>query len=144
MVIGVPGPLNTLNLVTKSLEKKKKFCILILPPIHKCQKMLWAEICVSAKLVCWIPNSWCDGVWRWLGLDEAMRWGPGWDLCPHKKRKPFHGSEPCGERACITQWNSCLEDTMNSTKRQKEMTPKMSPPGWKVSNMLLGKNRGNY
>ena len=55
MVIGVLGPLNTtfgLHLVTKSLVKKKKLCILILPPSHKCQKMLWAEICVSSKLVC--------------------------------------------------------------------------------------------
>ena len=27
-------------------------------------------------------------------------------------------------------------------KRQKDVTPEYEPPGWKVSNMLLGKNRG--
>ena len=31
---------------------------------------------------------------------------------------------------------------MNSMKREKHMTPKDEPlPGWKVSSMLLGKNR---
>ena len=37
---------------------------------------------------------------------------------------------------------SCLENPMNSMKRQKDMTPEDEPPpGWKVSNMLLGKSR---
>ena len=63
-----------------------------------------------------------------LGLDEVMGWGSGWDLCPYKKRKPLHGSQPCcGEGACITQWNSCHENTMNSIKRQKERTSKDEP-----------------
>ena len=31
---------------------------------------------------------------------------------------------------------------MNSIKRQKDMTPKDKPPSWKVSNILLGKSRG--
>ena len=30
----------------------------------------------------------------------------------------------------------------NSMKKQKDMTPENEPPGQKVSNMLLGKNRG--
>ena len=37
---------------------------------------------------------------------------------------------------------SCLENPMNSMKRQKDMTPKDKPPGWKVSSMLLGKSKG--
>ena len=32
---------------------------------------------------------------------------------------------------------------MNKMKRQKELNQKMSPLGQKVSNMLLGKSRGN-
>ena len=36
---------------------------------------------------------------------------------------------------------SCLENPMNSMKRQKDMTLEDEPPGQKVSNMLLGKNR---
>ena len=31
---------------------------------------------------------------------------------------------------------------MNGIKRQKVMTPKDEPQGWKVSNRLLGKSRG--
>ena len=31
---------------------------------------------------------------------------------------------------------------MDTMKRQKDMTPEDEPPGWKVSNMLLGKSRG--
>ena len=31
---------------------------------------------------------------------------------------------------------------MDSMKRQKELTPKMSPPSWIVSNMLMGKRKG--
>ena len=37
---------------------------------------------------------------------------------------------------------SCLEDSMNSMKRQTEMTLEDEPPGQKVPNMLLGKSRG--
>ena len=37
---------------------------------------------------------------------------------------------------------SCLEDSMNSMKRQTEMTLEDELPGQKVSNMLLGKSRG--
>ena len=34
---------------------------------------------------------------------------------------------------------------MNGKKRQKDMTPKDEPsPGWKVSNMLLGKSGGQF
>ena len=37
---------------------------------------------------------------------------------------------------------SCLENPMNSVKMQKDMTLKdKCPPGWLVSNMLLGKSR---
>ena len=36
----------------------------------------------------------------------------------------------------------CSENPMNSIKRQKDMTPKDKPPSWKVSNILLGKSRG--
>ena len=38
---------------------------------------------------------------------------------------------------------SCLENPMDSMKRQKELTPKMSPPSWIVSNMLMGKSTLN-
>ena len=39
------------------------------------------------------------------------------------------------------QYFDC-ENPMNSMKRQKDMTPEDEPPpGWKVSNMLLGKSR---
>ena len=37
--------------------------------------------------------------------------------------------------------NSCHANPMNSMKKQKDMTPKMSPSSWKVSDRLLGKNR---
>ena len=30
---------------------------------------------------------------------------------------------------------------MNNMKRQKDMTPEDDPPGWKVSNMIVGKSR---
>ena len=40
---------------------------------------------------------------------------------------------------------SCLENPMNSMKREKHMTPKDEPlPGWKVSSMLLGKSGGQF
>ena len=42
---------------------------------------------------------------------------------------------------------SCLENPMNSMKRQKDMTLEDKsplPPGWKVSNTLLGKSRGQF
>ena len=34
----------------------------------------------------------------------------------------------------------CLENPMNSMKRQKDMTLKDEPPVWQVYNMLLEKN----
>ena len=37
------------------------------------------------------------------------------------------------------RYTSC-ENAMKCIKRGKDMTPKMSLPGWKVSNMLLGKS----
>ena len=37
---------------------------------------------------------------------------------------------------------TCCENLKTSIKGQKDMTPKISPPGLKVSNMLLGKSRG--
>ena len=37
---------------------------------------------------------------------------------------------------------SCLENPLDSIKRQKDMTLKDEPPGWKVSKKLLGKSRG--
>ena len=37
---------------------------------------------------------------------------------------------------------SCHENLMNSMKRQKAMAPEGEPPGRKVSDMLLGKSRG--
>ena len=37
---------------------------------------------------------------------------------------------------------TCCENLKTSIKGQKDTTPKMSPPGLKVSNMLLGKSRG--
>ena len=37
---------------------------------------------------------------------------------------------------------SCRENPMNSTKRQKDKIRKMSTPGQKVSNVLLGKIKG--
>ena len=37
---------------------------------------------------------------------------------------------------------SCLENPMNSMKRQRDITPEEEPPSGKVSNMLLGKSRG--
>jgi len=40
------------------------------------------------------------------------------------------------------QYSSC-ENPINSMKRQKDMTLEDElPPGWKVSNILLGKSRG--
>ena len=36
----------------------------------------------------------------------------------------------------------CQKNPMDTMKRQKDMTPEDEPPGWKVSNMLLGKSRG--
>ena len=40
---------------------------------------------------------------------------------------------------------SCLENPMNSMKRERHMTPKDEPlPGWKVSSMLLGKSGGQF
>ena len=33
----------------------------------------------------------------------------------------------------------CLENPMNSMKRQKDMTLEDEPLGWKMSNMLIGK-----
>ena len=39
---------------------------------------------------------------------------------------------------------SCKENPMNRMKRQKDMTPEDEPPpfpGWKASNMLLGKGK---
>lgn len=32
---------------------------------------------------------------------------------------------------------------MNSMKKQEDMTPEAECPGWKMSNMLLGKSRGH-
>ena len=41
--------------------------------------------------------------------------------------------------------HSCLENPMNSMKRERRMTPKDEPlPGWKVSSMLLGKSGGQF
>ena len=37
---------------------------------------------------------------------------------------------------------SCCENPMNNMKKQKDMTPEDEPPGQKMSNMLLGKSRG--
>ena len=37
---------------------------------------------------------------------------------------------------------SWLENSMNSMKRQKGMTLENEPPGWKMSNTLLGKSSG--
>ena len=37
---------------------------------------------------------------------------------------------------------SCLENPMKSRKRQKDTSPEEEPPGQKMSNMLLGKSRG--
>ena len=37
---------------------------------------------------------------------------------------------------------SCCENSMDSMKRQKDMTPEDKLPGQEVSNMLLGKTRG--
>ena len=43
-------------------------------------------------------------------------------------------------------WDSCHENLMNRMKRQRKYKKiwhwKMSPPDWKVFNMLLGKSRG--
>jgi len=36
---------------------------------------------------------------------------------------------------------SCLWNPMDRMKRPKDMIPEDEPPGWKVSNMLLEKNR---
>ena len=36
----------------------------------------------------------------------------------------------------------CLQNPMNSMKRQKDMTPEDEPPGQKVSHVLPEKNRG--
>ena len=36
-------------------------------------------------------------------------------------------------------WRSCLENPMNSMKRQKDRTLKDELPGWQVPNMLLEK-----
>ena len=41
-------------------------------------------------------------------------------------------------------WYSCHEILMDSMKRQKDRTPTMSCPGWKVFSMLLGGVEGNY
>ena len=38
--------------------------------------------------------------------------------------------------------HSCHEKPMNSMERQKDRTLKICHPGWKMSNMLLGKSRG--
>ena len=46
---------------------------------------------------------------------------------------------------CTGEWNgkplqySCLENPMNSMKRQKDKTPKMNYPSQQVPNMLLEK-----
>jgi len=37
---------------------------------------------------------------------------------------------------------SCSKNPMSRMKRQKYMTPEDEPPGWKVSNMILGKSTG--
>ena len=40
---------------------------------------------------------------------------------------------------------SCLENPMDSMKRQKDTTlDDETPPGWKVSSMLLGKGGGQF
>ena len=39
---------------------------------------------------------------------------------------------------------SSQENPMNSMKKQYDMTLEDEPPGWKLSNMLLGKMEGNY
>ena len=37
-----------------------------------------------------------------------------------------------------------LESTVDSVKRQKDMTPEDEPPEWKVPYILLGKAEGTY
>ena len=39
-------------------------------------------------------------------------------------------------------WYPCHENPINGMKRQTYVTPENEPPGWKVSNMLLGKSAG--
>ena len=69
----------------------------------------WKESCFSQDLGCWL--------W-WMG------WNKTW----------FTG----GGNGNLLQY-SCLENTMNTMKRQKDMTLKDElPPGWKVSKYVTG------
>ena len=70
-----------------------------------------------------------------MKLSQAL-WGlPSWAVMVEKSdRMWFTG----GGNGNPFQY-SCPKNPMTSMKRQKDMR-KVSPPGWKVSNMLLGKN----
>ena len=47
---------------------------------------------------------------------------------------------PTGKGNVKPHQSSCLENPIDSMKRQKDTTPENDPPGQKMSNMLLGKN----
>ena len=53
----------------------------------------------------------------------------------------LHGPWSPGEGNSKPLKHSCLENPMNSMKRQKDMNWKMNSPGWYVPNMLLEKSR---
>ena len=60
-----------------------------------------------------------------------------WVICRAFWQNVIHS-----RRECKPPQYTCHENLMNCIKAPKDMTPKMSPPGLKVSHMLLGKSGG--
>ena len=90
-------------------------------------------------------NLWITTLPWWRGLHNSMKlWAmPGraiqdvWVIVKGSDKMWFTG----GENGNTLQY-SCHENPMNRIQRQKGMTPEDEPPCQKVSNMLLGKVRG--
>ena len=77
----------------------------------------------------------CMTQWRWVVPCRATQ-GP-WVIVESSDNPWSTG----GENGKSVQ-HFCCENSMNSVKSQKDVTPEYEPAGQKVSNMLLGKSRG--
>ena len=69
-------------------------------------------------------------------MSQAVQGHPGW-VTVENSDKTWSTEGGNGESLQY----SCLENPMNSMKRQKDMTPEDEPPCWKMSSMLLGRSR---
>ena len=110
------------------------------------------QVYICDTCICWLRvSSLWIAVLSWQkGLHNSMKlW-----VMPYRVTQDRPGIAKGSEKMWSTggEWNgnplqySCLENPMNSMKRQKDMTLEDEPPfplpGQKVSNILLGKNRG--